>query len=472
MKTNAIAGFLFMLLVVLYPLVNGIQTDSFRDMARFIPESALVYFEQRDGAKVVKEFTRSPLGKKIASINFIQTGEKIGLPDSALTAIKNILSFSAKTRDNKLLHEVLGKKFALAFLPAVDRQLPADFTDYLKNNIVLVAKPSHSAETLQFFTEGYVRYVQAYSVSSAQYGKHQIMRFQLGADILSIVIIDGMFVMSPNEKQLRRCIDTYDDGLPTLAKKADFIKIRKKFNMPDRFFYLPIDDMRKYITRQTANLTFTGKGLLLKELTTTVGFANFGYGSWNKKKKTVDKVLVQYKRNEVNSVVKNHIDAIPIHSSMLSLTTENPMAFYWSNTIEFKHLYNYVEQSRKEDPKLEKFWSTVQDITGKNTSELEALLGEEASLVLEPGAKDTFFSFPLGLFFVQVKNIPELQTVLQKITDAFHIEVSEATYGPVRYLYWTPSPQDGLQPLYGFWHDLLFFGNSSSLLRYDRSEKN
>ncbi len=464
MKTNAIAGFLIMLLVVLYPLVNGIQTDSFRDMARLIPENALGYFEQRDGAKVVKEFTRSPLGKKIASINFIQTGEKIGLPGSALTVITNVLSFSAKTRDNKLLHEVLGKKFALAFLPAIDKQLPEKFSDYLKNNIVLVAKPSHSAETLQFFTESYVRYVQTYSVSSVQYGKHQIMRFQVGTDILSIVIIDGMFVMSPNEKQLRRCIDTYDDGLPTLGKKADFIKIRKKFAVPDRFFYLPIDEMRKYITRQTADLTFTGKELLLKELTTTVGFANFGYGSWNKKKKTIDKVLVQYKRNEVNSVVKNYIDAIPVHSSMFSLTTENPMAFYWSNTIEFKYLFNYVEQSRREDPNLEKFWSAVQEITGKNTSEIEALLGEEASLVIEPGPKDTFFSFPLGMFFVQVTNVAELQIVLQKITDAFHIEVSEATYGPIKYLYWKPSPEDGLQPLYGFWNDLFFFGNSSSLL--------
>lgn len=464
MKSNAVAGFLTMFLIVLYPLVNGIQTDGFRDMARFIPDSALVYIEQRDGAKIVKEFSRSPLGKKIAAIDFRQTGQKVGLPASALDAITEVLSFAATTRDDRLLHEVLGKKFAFAFLPSIDKQPAVDFADYIKNNVVLVAKPSHSAETLQFFTESYVRYVQTYSVSSAQYGKHHIKRLQLGADILSIVIIDGMFVMSPNEKQLRRCIDTYDGELPALRKKTDFLKIRKKFANPDRFFYLPVDEMRKYLVRQTADLTFPGKELLLKELATTVGFANVGYGSWNKKKKTIDKVLVQYKRNEVNSVVKKHIDAIPIHSSMLSLTTENPMAFYWSNTIKFKHLSNYVEQSRKEDPQLEKFWSVVQNITGKNISEIEALLGKEASLVLEPGPKDTFFSFPLAMVFVKVKNVPELRVVLQKITDAFHVPVSEASYGPVQYLYWTPSPQDGLQPLYGFWNDLLFFGNSTRLL--------
>ena len=465
MKSNAIAGFLAMLLIVIYPLVNGIQTVSFKDMARFIPDNALVYFEQRDGAKVVREFTRSSLGKKFASIDLMQTGKKIGLTDSIISTLTEMRAFSAEARDSKLLQEVLGKKFALAFLPPIDQQQSTDFTDYIKNNIVFVAKPKHSAETLQFFTEGYARYVETYSVSSAQYGKHHIQRLQIHEDILSIVIIDGMFVMSSNEKQLRRCIDTYDGELPALARKIAFIKIRKKFTTPDRFFYLPIEDMRKFIVGQTADLTFTGKELLQKELATTIGFDNFGYGSWNKKKKMIDKVLVQYKINEVNDVVKNYIDAIPVRSSMLSLTTENPMVFYWSNTIEFKHFFDYFEKSRKEDPQIEQFWSAVQDITGKNTREIATLLGDEASLILEPGPKDTFFSFPLGIFFVQVKNIPEMKIFLEKITDAYHIPVSEETYGPVRYRYWTSSPQDGLQPLYGFWGDLLFFGNSSNLLR-------
>lgn len=463
MRYNAVAGFLLLVLVVVYPLVNGIQTDSYRDMARFIPDTALVYFEQRDGAKIVKEFLRSPLGKKIAAINFIQTGAKIGLPEPALNAIRGLNSFFKEVRDNDLLHEVLGKRFALALLPNDERQAE-DFTDFLKNNIVLVAKPIHSAETLQFFTESYVRYVQTYSVSTAQYGKHHIKRLQLDTDMLSIVIIDGMFVMSANEKLLRRCIDTYDGELSALQKKEDFITIRQNFLRPDRFFYLPIDQIRRYIIKQTADLNFVGREVLQKELTTTVGFTNLGYGSWHKKKKTIDKVLVQFNKNEVNSVVKSYIEAVPRRSSMLSLVPENPMVFYWSNAIEFKYLLRYVEESRGEDAQFDKFWSRVQDVTGKSTSEIVALLGDEASLVLEPGPRDTFFSFPLAMFFVEVVNVAELQAVLQKVIDALHIPVTEATYGPVRYVYWTGSPQDGLQPLYGFWHDRLFFGTSSSLL--------
>ncbi len=63
MNSNPIAAFLTMLLIVIYPLVKGIPTDGFRDMARFIPDNALIYFEQRHGSKALKEFIKSPLGK-------------------------------------------------------------------------------------------------------------------------------------------------------------------------------------------------------------------------------------------------------------------------------------------------------------------------------------------------------------------------------------------------------------------------
>jgi hypothetical protein len=40
----------------------------------------------------------------------------------------------------------------------------------------------------------------------------------------------------------------------------------------------------------------------------------------------------------------------------------------------------------------------------------------------------------------------------------------QGEYGGAEYAFWSLSPQDGLCPLYGFWNDLFFFGNSTSLL--------
>jgi len=464
MKSNAIAAFLTMLLVVLYPLVDSIQTDGFRDMARFIPDNTLIYLEQRNGAKALKDFSKSSLGKTFESINFVETCKKIGLTDTVLTLLQDTLSFYTLAKRSKLVHEVFGKRFAVAVLAPADKKKYRDINDYINDNMVIVAKPEHSAGGLQFLGESYAKYVDAYSVSSAQYGNHHIKRMQISGEILSIVVIEGSFVMSRNEKLLRRCIDTFDGELPSLAKNTDFGTIRKKFAMPDRFFYAPINNLRTLVIETVADLTFSSKDLLLKELSTTIGFANFGYGSWNSKKKVTDKILVQYNSKEVNNIVKNHIETAPSRCSMLSLTTENPMAFYWSNTLKVKHFLRYFEKSRKEEPQIEKFWSTIENISGHTPKEIFSLFGEEVSLVLEPGPKDQFFSFPLGMCFVQVRDVQKLRTILEKIIDEYDIQVSESSSGPVRYSYWTRSPQDGLQPLYGFWGDLMFFGNSSRLL--------
>ncbi len=103
MKSNTIAAFLTLMLLVIYPLVMGIQTDASRDLARFIPQSSLVYFEQRNGSNALKEFTKSPLGKKIQIINFLETGKKIGIPDSVLTAVHEVVSHYTSVKENKLV---------------------------------------------------------------------------------------------------------------------------------------------------------------------------------------------------------------------------------------------------------------------------------------------------------------------------------------------------------------------------------
>lgn len=464
MKSNTYVAVLTMLLFVVYPLVNGIQTDGARNMAKFIPDQALVYFEQHHGSLALKEFIKSPLGKKIATIDFVKTGKKISLPSSMLVPIEKGLSSYAAIKDNKLLHEIFGNNFALAILSPVEPHQYIDVKDYLKENTLIVARPKHSAEGLAFLAEKYSNFVEMYSVSSAQYGNHHIRRMQLQDQIFSMVIIEGIFIISLSERQLRHCIDTFDAKLPSLANNKAFIAMKKNFKMPERFFYLPIHDAREFITETVTEHTFPGKELFLKELATTVGFAHLGYGSWNKKKRVIDKMLIQYNSDEVNNVVKQHIDTAPIRCSMLSLTTENPMAFYWSNTVKLKNFSGYFDKNHELAPHIDKIWTTMAHITGKNADEFFALLGEEVSLVVEPGVQDEFFAVPLGMVFLRIKNMPALRTVMGQIIDAYDLPITVKTYGQISYSYWTPSPQDGLQPLYGFWDDLFFFGNSPKLL--------
>jgi hypothetical protein len=134
MKSNIYAALLIILLIVIYPFVSGIQDDKSRDMTTFVPDSALAYFEQHHGSLALKEFRESPLGKNFEAIDFLKTGKKIGLTESLLSDVEEILSFYTSAKNNTLLHEILGEMFAVALLSPIDAKKYNDTKGYLQDN--------------------------------------------------------------------------------------------------------------------------------------------------------------------------------------------------------------------------------------------------------------------------------------------------------------------------------------------------
>lgn len=464
MKSNISVALITLILLIVYPTVKGIHKEDPGDMAHFIPQNALVYFEQKKGALFLEEFRRSPLGKNFERIDFIGSFEEIGLSAPLTSLLGNILNFYTEVKDNEAAHEIFGQMFSVALLPPEGRGGYGNLQDYIKENSLVVAKPAIRGWWRKFFGEKHLFKNRDYPFSSAQYGAHLIRRFTVHGQTVSLVDIEGFFIIALSEKRLRSWIDDFDNRLPDLAGKKDFITFRQNFEMSDRFFYFPINSLRKFLAKKIEPLLFTGKELLLKELKTTVGFSHFGYGSWSNELTVVDKIMVQYNKHIVNNIVKAHMDIAPAYCTTLPLTSDNPMAFYWSNTVKVKHLLNYIATTRNDNFYIDNFLSVVETVSGKSAEDFFSLFGEELSLIVEPGTKDDFFSIPQSMFFLQVNSVPELNNVFEKVIEKYKIRSTDYFYGPIRYTYWTPSPQDGMKPLYGFWGDYLFFGNSSKLL--------
>jgi hypothetical protein len=57
------------------------------------------------------------------------------------------------------------------------------------------------------------------------------------------------------------------------------------------------------------------------------------------------------------------------------------------------------------------------------------------------------------------------------VVRAYGVPMKKVEYGSSQYWYWTRSPQDGLQLLYGFWDDLFYVGNSTTLIKRIIDEK-
>lgn len=453
-----------MLLMVVYLLVNDIQVEVSPNMARFIPKNALVYFEQQNASRTLTEFLQSPLGKKIKTLRLMETGKKIGLSDSMLHSLQDTLQVYASLKNNALFHKIFGKSFALAILAPEDTSQLTDIKSYLRDNTVAVAWTKGQPGSLVFEDESAVTFEGVDCISNTQYGNHQILRFQVEGQLVSVVSIEGFLVIGLNEKKLRQCIDSFDKDIPSLATKKSFNNMKRHFVNTSRFLYLPVVDLKALADKTLARTDFFLKKLMQEELARATGFSDFGYGSWNKQKSVKDKVLVLYSKEKLNNVVLNHVKVIPRRCSMLALSTENPMAFYWSNTIRLQNFLHLFSKSQEEQFPLKKFWSNVLRVTGKSSDEIFSLFGDEVSMVFEPGLQDTFFSFPRGILFLKIKKPSELRTILERLIDNYDVQLYMQSYGPIRYSYWTKSPQDGLQPLYGFWGDFVFIANSASIL--------
>ena len=464
MKTNLFISCATICLIVVYMLTLQIHPDKYGDMSRFIPSTAILYLEQRNGSEAWRKIAGSRFGKKVEAIDYVDIAKELGFKKETVAVIKDALDNYSTAKNDPILKFILGKKFAFALLQPINENTEFSVTEFLQANSVFVIEPKYPAEWLEFTVMHYSQTNTDAHFISSQYGNHQIKKLFINNHFFSIAALDGYLIVSQNEKQLRRCIDAYDTELPALANSSDLREIRKIMIGPDRLFYIPVNNFRDFVISLFKTKQFTGKELLLKELQTTIGFAGFGYGSWTKQTKIVDKIVVRFNPPEINKYARSHVKTPPIENSMLSLVTRDPMVYYWSNTLNFKHFLMYIEERAQQDSQLADFLNRLESITGKSASKTFTLLNEEVSMVVEPGLQDDIFAFPLGVVFVQVQNNDELRTILGKLLETYNVQMREEQYGPAQYRYWSLSPQDGLQPLYGFWDDLFFFGNSASIL--------
>ncbi len=465
MKRNLFLAGALAMLVVVYLFVLRIEVGGFGEPARFIPESAVLYFEQRDGIAALNQFIESPLGQRLTEFDFITTGEKIDLDRQLAAFLQKVPEMAKVLTTDRVAATLLGRRFAVALLSPLTDQSLIETERFFEENIVLVAQPEHSAALLQLLGEGYIQYTEKLHLSGSQYGKHRIQRVSRGEERLSFVVIDGFFLIALNERQLRRCIDVFDGELPALGSNHDYAELKSDFRDADHFLFSPLDSLRTLIDTLFTSHAFSYQQIVKKELDNTAGFTALAYGAWRSPDKIFDRIVVRYDREKVTELAGLHLDILPTGNTMYGLSSAQPMLYYWSNVLAFRNYLPILADDADAKGEYARFNRKVKDITGKDIEEILPLLGREISLVVEKGAGGSFFSFPRGLMFLRADDPMAIRQILEQLGIAYDVQLTGAIHGPVEYMYWSLSPEDGLRPLYGFWDDLFFFGNSSVLLK-------
>lgn len=138
--------------------------------------------------------------------------------------------------------------------------------------------------------------------------------------------------------------------------------------------------------------------------------------------------------------------------------------YLWTNSFNLKSLLLTIAQDAQVKKKPTDNSSQLVAAAWKYLEPIPNMLGDEMAVIVEPGSEDRSLRVPLAVFFFPVIDMDGLKKTIQNILDTHSITVKTGQYGNVEYMQSMQSPQDGLLPLYGFWGDQFFLGNSASLL--------
>lgn len=465
MSVNKVVTALSILLIVTYLLVYRMGLEDQRDKTRFAPSTTLFYFQINDGLDQLQSFHKSPLGKHIASIDFLKTAKKLGAEEKAQQLIQEGTEFYRKLFDEEIIEQLFSKSFGVLVNTPNPKQHYASVEEALKENVAIVADPKYSASLLSIFAKSYVQVEDGFDLVVNQYGNHHINRLLLPQERISYVAIDGLMVISSNERLLRKCIDVYDGDDRAMKDLKEFNIVKKATPDPSAFLYLSVEQLRSYLNTILPKEPDVLIDLLNKQLLPTRGFMSVGYGLWLNQPVITEKLSAHYNSHLVNSIVSRIFEIKPGESSMLTLTTNSPSAYYWSNTFDLYHILPYLLQQESVSEDLKNISDKIREETGRTITEMLAWFDDEISIVVEKGSSEDFFSFPLGAIFLETKAPDKLKATINQLLQSTWLKTKEKTYNELTYNYASIAPQEGLQFVYGFLENKLFIANSEDLIQ-------
>ncbi|MBW2659835.1 MAG: hypothetical protein JRC87_09660 [Deltaproteobacteria bacterium] len=346
MKLKTFLLFFLVFLVAAVLLIWKLQPAPELDAAAYVPDTALLYMEQDDVEGFLYDLSHSRLGRTVQSIDFVKIGKDLKLTEEKIDLIKKADILIRDNWNSQIIKEIFGKKVAFALLQPLNSKPYASYADYFRDNSVVITRPGYKVEFMRLLAERYAVYRKDITISSHQYGNYHIKRISIDDDVISAVAMGGFILISFEEGQLRKCIDTYDHELPSLAEEKDYSRLRDHYSHPDQYLFLGLGSIRNFITEHLALYEFSSRDIVEKELDGTAGFAGFSYGAWKNESLISDRIMVLYNREMVSGAVEQRLSTEPLVCDTMRFSPRDPLVFYWTNIVDFELLYQlYIEKA-------------------------------------------------------------------------------------------------------------------------------
>lgn len=436
-------------------------------MTKYIPITALAYFEQHNLAAFTENVANSSFGRKIKAIDFAAVAEEIGATEETVAGVSHLATAVKSIHNDPIIQEFCGKRCALAILPSFgDAQSSQDKKEFLQENMVIIVEPQDSDRISGMLGSARNGSAGDAATTNVQYGHHRISRIVRNGQNYSLAALNDLFLMGRNERQVRRCIDSFDGDIPSFSDNTELLAVKNSLKDFDTVLVLPLKNREEYPSPLSFDIDIlSGIGFLAGKLASPAAVTGFFYGAKRQKSTLSKKIIVHIDPQTLSDLQRDQLATPPIKPSRFFVSSANPMCYLWSNSFNLQGFLNYLLGSGGKAGGSDRETTRLESSgIGKDLKNL-AVFGNEITVIAEQSPVKGPFPVPLAMLFIAVDDQDTLKAALQEILHTYDVPVATEEYDSIEYTYWSQSPQDGLFPLYGFWGEYFFLGNSVTLLQ-------
>ena len=385
----------------------------------FVPDNALMYTNQKDLGTVLDELKKSRLGQTFKQIDFVQVAKDLHHSDEEVANIQQVLEKGSAFFDGPVFKELLSKDVAIALFP-MDVALMQDPGESVVNNLLLVARPEHSAQLLGLLATALGNKVNQ---TDFPYGTYTVKRLKEegGPDVFAVVVND-IVLISFGEQTIHDAIDCYAKKKKSLAVNPNFQKLMDGINPNPRFFsYLNLEGIKNQATQILSKFHKDDEGMMGKDfqkqlLTQWNGLQAMGYGTWTEANALRSKVIVLIDNAKIDPALKDFYVIPAEKNPSLVYAPEHTLAYYWTNTLSLP-LYWKLFQAKTDfsQDMVDDIHKTAKEQLGMELEDFLGLFDKQMTVLIQNTNEKRPFPIPDFSILVRLKDGNRFNALFQNL---------------------------------------------------------
>ncbi|MDJ0624690.1 MAG: DUF3352 domain-containing protein [Desulfocapsaceae bacterium] len=422
--------------------------------ARFLPEDTLIYINLREPQKFFHNAAQSQMGRELQSIDFVKLALDLEVPLEGVAILRNIREQFSTEHGERLFTELFSNDLTLAVLPSENE---TEVSKYFTNNLLVFAEPKHSARVIQ--TK--MRDISDSTVDISQYGRYFIYRLNTFLNSpISVVFIGQRLIISFDERNLRRALDRYDEQQRNLSENYFFQEFRNRYAQDKFYTFVDLRNLRIQLKRLFPDMaSIYPQESNVFEMMQGFNAGAYSFGLENGMRR--DKIAIHYNESELKQDIGYFLDIQPAKDIHFEKSPRDTLLYFWTNTFDLNALWDLLTTRADIDSiLLQSFEDSIALTAGVPFDELLGMVGNHFHFILRPPSPNDPVPLPNFTIIFNLADEQKARTTMQQLFLLNEIPHNNDIYRGVPFTYWGRDMQNGLQPVYAFYNNSVYFSTS------------